>query len=284
MKNVLTVLCNDYMKRVQTRRDLAKLNNEEKENRRELERLTNALKLESPLYAIISRHTALPQIAMMKNHGENGTHIAVPLFTEEDIAKEEAESMGDANVFCAKIPKFLMNDGEPVDIRSAFFKRCYLLGVEYVLLNPMREKALLCVPIQMLASAETEVRSDVERMQMDINNVANGALTLLKQEVCAGNHVFYEAFKDEAMMRVQAALFLTPVKDSHPLIFKEQTEEKDVSAIYLFTNSDEAKGVMKLDCELAQIGINDIMPLATEHGMWCIVNPFSLKFVLNMYR
>ena len=283
MTNVLTVLCSDFMKRMQTRRDIAKPNGEDKENCAELERLMNALKLESPLYALINRDTGFPQIAFVEDHGGKGARIAVLLFTEEHIAKHEAESMGDADVFCTEIPKFLMNDGEPLDVRSAFFRRCYLLGAEYVLMNPVDGNAPLRVPVNMLAVVKPDIDSETERMQMDVNRITNGTLTLLKQEACAGNQVFCDMFRHEVMQRVQATLFLTPVKDSHPLVFKEQADGKDVSAIYLFTNTDEARGVMKLDCELARVELDDIMPLATEHGMWCIVNPFSRKFVLNKY-
>jgi len=235
------------------------------------QKLVDALKLESPLYAILSKHTALPQLAMFSETDTNRSVLSVLVFSEKEMAEHEAARLGEGNVFVAEIPKFLINNGEPVDVRRNFFMRCYLLGAEYALMNAEDNSAKAIVPIERLID-KLKKRS----MQDDINRHANGGMTFLKQEVCSGNSEGIDLFERTVIAKMKMALYLTPVKDSHPLIFNNTSE---APAIYLFTDDGEVRGVTETGCEFAHVRLDDMISL--DNNLMCIINPFSLRFEIR---
>ena len=265
MSNVITVLYSNVLGKMKTLKNVERI---DAEDRQALTLLANALKLESPVYAIICKNTALPQLVMLRDAEKNISKLAILLFSEKEVAEQEAMRWGTENVFVADLPKFLLKDKVPIDIRSAFYEKCRLL-VEEALLNPHDGKAELRIPMHLLAEAAAE--SDQDK----VNRHVNGAITLLKQETCAGKLAAPLLFEKEVMQKMRFAFFLLPTMDSHPLIFNDQEYG---NSLYLFMNRTEATAYKG---ELSSVLLEDLLPLIEERKLPCVINPFSLKFYLD---
>ena len=268
MSNIITILCGDIRKRLKTWSDVTKLG---ADDQKDMIALTNALKLESPVYTIVCRDTALPQLVMLRDRETGQASLSMLLFSEKEMAENEVARLGNEHVFVADIPKFLLRDREPIDIRAAFYRKCILLGLDKALLNPHDGNAEFGIPIRLLAE-ESEIP---ETDQEEINRHVNGAVTFLKQETCAGKLSAPLLLEQEVMRKMQFALFQLPTSDSHPLIFIDQ-EYGD--SLYLFTNNYET---WMYEGDRSNVMLEDLIPLIKERNLSCIINPFSLKFYLD---